>query len=382
VPPSFRPLLAALLCAALASCRAFGALDLIEVPDAKAWNLEELHDADGHAYSVDLTGDVEYLLRRGRRALSPGDGGDSPRGSKREGIRDPERACLKNLVALARFGPRRENVARLQVMWCCRCATECPWSLSRERAVLELGEHARRLGVGTPLPLDPDRTPVGPDELAQLVGGLIAAVRPALSGGEPAAGAVGEACERLRAASLDVAGGRRVLSTLHGLLGALARGDGARAPLAALNEEVQVACVSQTLAAALRDPAPRVRAAALRASVRSAGKDILGLVLAQLEREPSQLVVVEALRLVGEHGLPEPGPELPPETARDLRERQLWTVARLALEDADGRVRAQAMLALAAVGEAPVGGLSELEWERWWRARSPAGPPSDPGNGL
>lgn len=372
------PLSLVCLALGLGSCRALKNFDLIELADAKVHNLEALHPRAGrHTYVAALVGDIEYLLLRGVKRTRVG-GADAGQGA----VPVPENECLANLVALARFDPVDERVASLQVLWCCRVATECPWALSRERAVRELGAAALRLGVGPPAGLAPEATL----DDAQAVGRALARVMAALGDGQDAGDdgplALAEACEGVRTLMFDVAGGRRVLFGLAQLLLDPRRTPTEDDVLRTLLGEVEVRCIGQTLAQALGDEAPRVRAAAVEASVRSGGPGVLAIVLSQLDRESSDEVLAGVLRLVAAEGLPLREEGIDPTDYARAREVWLSQLVRYAVEHPAGSVRVQAMRALAVVADSGPDSLRAEDWEDWWFARFAVGAGAPAGEGL
>jgi hypothetical protein len=354
-----------LLSVPLASCRALKNFDLIEIADAKAHNLEQLHQRDGrHAYVGALVGDVEYLLRTGLRL---GEGGALT--LEPAGVAVPEKECLENLVALARFDPADERVASLQILWACRVATECPWGLSRERAVRVLGEAGERLAIGPPAGLAPDTPVADAADVGRVLGRVLAALVETPTAVEGSVD-LGEACEAVGALVLDVAGGRRVLFALGRLLSDPRRTDRERASLAETLRDVEERCISQTLASALGDEDPRVRSAAVEAAVRSGGPGVLAIVLPQVDREPNDEVTATVLRLVTAGGLPEREEGIDAGDYARARERWLGQLVRHAVEHPAGLVRVQAMRALSTVAPGGPGSLRSEDWEAWWFARA------------
>ena len=141
-------------------------------------------------------------------------------------------------------------------------------------------------------------------------------------------------------------------------------------------------CIGQTLAQALGDEAPRVRAAAVEASVRSGGPGVLAIILGQLDRESSDEVLAAALRLVAAEGLPLREEGIDPTDYARAREVWLSQLVRYAVEHPAGSVRVQAMLALAVVADSGPDSLRAEDWEDWWFARSAVGEGAPAGEGL
>ncbi|MAF65624.1 MAG: hypothetical protein CMJ84_08205 [Planctomycetes bacterium] len=365
----FRLLVALALLLTLGACRALKNFDLIEIADAKAHNLAELHPREGrHAYVATLVGDVEYLLRQGLRGT-----GASAMAKDPGAIDVPETECLEALLALARFDATDERVASLQVLWACRVATECPWDLSRERAVRELGTAAVRLEVGPPAALAPDVTPDGAAAVGRALGRVMAALGEPEDADRGGADDLSAACDGLRALVLDVPGGRRVLFGLAQLLADPRREEGETELLREVQRATEVRCIAQTLATSLGDGSPRVRVAAVEAAVRSGGRGVLAILLDQLQREPSDEVSAAVLRLVAAEGLPRREEDIDPADFARARESLLAQLVRFAVEHPTGPVRVQAMLALTRVVGGGPESLRAEDWEDWWLARSAAG---------
>jgi len=150
-----------------------------------------------------------------------------------------------------------------------------------------------------------------------------------------------------------------------------------------LCEDLERRCIRQALAKALVDKEPRVRAAAVEASVASAGPKVLDEFLLQLDRENSPEVLVRVTELVRDHGLPTgvpPGVRLTEEAVREKRLEALMNL----LVRPETSVRVGAMRALSHVSGAQMFSLREEDWQAWWLARpkapaaQPAEPPSPP----
>jgi hypothetical protein len=135
-----------------------------------------------------------------------------------------------------------------------------------------------------------------------------------------------------------------------------------------LSEELQRRCVRQALAKALVDTEPRVRAAAVEASVASAGTKVLDEFLLQLDREASPEVLLRIVDLVRANGLPEGVPEGSQLTPEEARERRLQKLMELLVRP-ESSVRVGAMRALGSVSQAGFSSLREEDWQAWWLAR-------------
>lgn len=379
-PASRRSLapLACLLALATPSCGLGEKLDLVDVPGTKVWNLDQIHTPEGkHRFSASLAGDLEYLIEFG---LFRRFGRESGLGGEPEPLLAPADRCLEELLELASFSPRQDEVAALQIAWFARLAVEDPWTLSRERCVLELGPLGAHCGAGAPRALEEGQTPLGPDEVGALIARLVAAERARIAGEQGASAALEEAVRRAREATLDVPGGFRVLRAVTALLGP--RGRAGKDALASLEKDLEGRLVRLALARSLGDEAPRVRAAALRASVECGGPALIAGFLLQLEREPAEDVLVTLCDLVREHGLPPDPPGLSPSDAAEVRRRQIAGLEALAVSHENGTVRVRAMEALAAALPGAPTSLREEDWVRWSRERrDAAAPPAQPAPG-
>ncbi len=373
-----RALAAAVLLAAGTGCRVVRALDVVSIPEAKAYNLEQLHSPETeHRYSAALTGDIAFLLTRLVTGLGPGKGFEAPRRDP-QSLRDPHRRCLDNLLELLEAPGGDPALAALQVEWAARLAVQDPYLLSREAAVLHLGRAARRLSSGPPPAAPPDGEPVGPAELGELLVRLLRTVKADIDAERSTAGGprgLTALVEEIRALHFDLEGGRRALRTVR-LLEAATRARAELPQLVALSRDLQVRLVHLGLASALVDPAPRVRAAAWTSSVAAGGPAVLSERLARLEEEPDELVVLTVLRLVAGHGLPPRAADQDEEDYRDAHERWLAQIHFHAVQHREGWVRATAMAALGRLSGGELASLREEDWIRWWERRKvlPAAP--------
>jgi hypothetical protein len=287
---------------------------------------------------------------------------------------------------------RRSILEVEQVRQFARYAARCPGRLARERALLELPPHARRLGVREPI-VAPERAANAP-ELSEALAGLVQAMGPLLARGDAASATeradLRAACELLGRLEIDVDGGWRLLRAVSGFAG---RADIERelyAPLLALSESVQKHMLALALAHGLRDPDPLVRAAAFAANHATFGRRFLREALLALrplgptpegtlaltpvfglrpEHPDAEAVYVRVFELLREHGLPLPA-LLPERDARALR-LELLLIPMSIVHDFrtfPERVRAAAMFALGDVSGAGFESLRKEDWEIWWRA--------------
>jgi hypothetical protein len=342
------------------------------VADAKVWNLKELHEDTGrHKYTGALENDFEYTLRH---MIAPGFGGTTLNLSEKSAdpIPDPATECLDNLIALEKCDAADPRVSGLQVEWFSRLAVDDPSRLSRERAIEALGHAGARLQAGLPLGLAKDQVPAGAEAAGEAMTQLVRAVGPVLASKAKATETqradLAAACKVIEDMVLDLAGARRLLRVTVEFA-ASAKGDvpGVE-PLRNLSVELQRRCIRQALAAALLDPAPLVRAAAVEAATRCAGPQVLESVLVQLERERSPEVLLGVLRLVRESGLPAASSEHTQAEQAAIHDLELSVLYNL-LGNTDGEVRVAAMLTLSRVSGAGIASLREEDWQAWWIAR-------------
>jgi len=353
------------------------------VPDAKVWNLRQLHEFDGTpARRGNVKSDFRYVVDRlltssGLTSAEALQGGESS-------IEDPWGRCLANLNGLAHCGTD-ERTLFLQAEMFGWLAVDDPYPLSRERAAAGLGAVGEALGIGSPAPFDPDQEPARPADVGAALTELLRAVQPALDGGDDPAlqPALAAACAAAGALPYDRDGARRMLSATTSLLdrapagagGADRRGDGGGgegwAALAALRRQLAAATVRYALASTLSDPDERVRAAGVEAVSRVQGHDDARLLLAALA-DKSPLVLERAVRLLRRHGFPAPAGAAPEDLAR-LRETFLAQLVRCA-RHRDGPVSVAACRALGDLSGSGVRSLRPEVWSRWWDATSAAAP--------
>jgi hypothetical protein len=363
-----RPPLAACAVALLASTL----IPSCHIPDSRAWNLNELHDeSTHHKYTGAIESNLEYFFRH-QVAGSLAVGGASFADKVPVAVPDPAATCLENIVELESYGDHDPRIAAMQVEWASRLAVSDPWRLSRERAVASLGRATRRLSAGVPQGLPQGAVPAGPGAVSEALAGLVRASRPILQRGTRATETerldLASAIEVVTGLTLDLEGARRMLHAAIDLASAVGLRNEAGKPLIALSEELQRRCVRLALAAALKDREPLVRAAAIEASVRGTDLHILDPILVQLAREPATEVLVRAMDLVRELGLPEgpiEGSKATPEQARDIRLAAIYDL----LQRPEGEVRVAAMRTLAQVSGTGNHSLREEDWQAWWNSR-------------
>lgn len=375
LPPAHRGgLVPALLAAGLASCsavnRTFDALDAINLPETRAYNLEQLHQADhNHRFVAHQMGDVQYLMKRGIAGFQPGRHLYDEAQVKK--IDDPTIECLAELISLCKFDPDNTVTSSLQVEWCARIATQDSWRLSRERALFELGRAAQRLAVGVPQGVDP-KAAASVEEVVDAITKLIRAYRPTVERSPKDLTpeewtALEDAVEGIRALTLDLESGRRTLKAVNALLAPAKRKGRMRALLDPLALDLQRRLVSQAINAALSDTLPSVRAVAVWVAVQSGGDVVLAQSLAQLGPQTSEEVIGSTMRLVELYGLPEEFEGLSGENYERARMRWLAVIVEFAVNHPSGEVRVRCMRALREVSGADLDSLREEDWQRWWQ---------------
>lgn len=350
--------------------------------DATVHNLEELHPSETrHARSAALMGGFEYRLRQGLSSMMATAGTRTRMQTKdAKQLDDPHKECLENLIALAHYDAQDVVASGRQTEWFTRLASLDPWTLSRERAVLELGKAGERLSIGLPAALLPEAEPVQAVEVGAAIAELVRIAGPPIAGEGPVTSLeeFESICQRFESWTLDLDGARRSLRVLTDLLGDVEFGERSRAALSRACLHVQGEAVRQALDAALRDEEPVVRAAAVQSTVRSASYAALDAFLLQLRRDSSPLVTQRVLQLVARRGLP-PASDLPPgKTMEELEYEWLRALYGVAVQHVEGQVRVAAMRALETVSDSQLNSLREEDWQAWWHdyrsARERGGP--------
>jgi hypothetical protein len=377
----------------LAAARAAGALALLgllatgcKVVEAKAYNLDQLHnDEGGHKPVAALMGNVEFAIRYGFFGILKG-AGAQVREKTPTKVKDPLGECVDNLLELAEFDPENLGVSARQVEFFARLANTDPWKLSREICVRELGRAGQRLALDT-VPVKITEGTLAREEdvaeaLRKLIGSMTAEDRGkglrVVTGTEK----LPEACAAVASLHLDLAGALRALRTTAILEGSAGAKDPRLQPLRDLNLELQRRCVRQALAAALDDRDPLVRAAAVESEVRVWGAPKLAVHFERLRSAKSDPeVALRVVELVQRMGLPPPTPgssEADAAREQELRLLLLYSVATLEADERLERLRIAAMGALSAVSGAGMKSLREEAWQDWWLARHPRAPGAAP----
>ena len=317
-------------------------------------------------------------------------------GIKKRPIGDPSYTALKYLLQLENppGGSTRPAYQRMeQVRQFARYAVRCPGKLVRERALLALVPHGKRLGIAGPAEPDGDDVAAAnAPELQSALAGLMQAAEPLLRAKERADETrrrdLDAAAQVLGSLHVDLDGGWRALKAISGLAGAADLSDPAFESIRVVARNLERRLVELALASGLSDPDPYVRAAAVRATYSIVGEVFLNDLLRSLmgggpkdfesafglrrENPADSDVFLAAYELVRANGLPEDH-GLGPIEARVERLEHLRGLLSVAGESelfAD-RPRTAAMLALKAVAAEGPGTLRSEDWTDWWQDWAP-----------
>jgi hypothetical protein len=354
------------------------------VASAKLWNLDQVHTDDGKIQrSGDVRNDFSHLIRSGGLPFQPrglfeslGDIGVA-RNSK---IKNPLEVCLENQIELGQCDlsdPATRGQAVAAFAW---LATEDEWYLGRERAVIEAAKLARVCDVEV-VSVPPPSAATAEDVRAALVelhhayGVAFGAEDvPAADGSYRSTLTAAQAIERMRALALDLAGARRALAATALLVERAQRLDRLGAGLSGLQQELTRRTLALTLGAALEDRHPRVRAAAFDGVLRNGERPSAEILQRALTRE-GPAVLLTALRVVQQHGLPRDPPRVLPGAALSnwIALLMHW-IDEAPLEDSQRS--AAVCRALGAVVDAgleyraaerpPLHSQRFEDWTRWW----------------
>ena len=191
-------------------------------------------------------------------------------------IPNPTALGLENLILLARSrqGPDAWRYNE-QVRVLTRYARFAPSQLLRERAFLELGPHAARLGVPGKF-VAPDQAATALD-LAGVLNALVDATRSLLEdrSSEVAQAAFSDAIALMADTDHDLQGGTRILGAISPFLRGAGIGGDQRLAMEDLALAVQRRCIREALQAGLYDPSPVARAAAISAGIEAFGEPFL-----------------------------------------------------------------------------------------------------------
>ncbi|MFT5079491.1 MAG: hypothetical protein ACJAZ8_001552 [Planctomycetota bacterium] len=367
------------LMAAIVCCGLFGAC---QIPRAKLANLHEVHSPSGQvSYRGRVQNDLEYALTRAFQGGSIRIEGLADFGTGEVTIEDPLGECLDNQLALAGLDSSDSLVAGFQVEAFGWLSVDDQYVLGRERAMLELGKHAIRLGVEGPAAAPEDAA------TAELLSPLLAGLAKAGLGALPAAVAelgvdllavtesedLAAAMAAVREVPLDRNGALRVLAVCNVLIERSSELEESNAStleeLGKLQEDMQRIVVSQALGSGMDDPAPEVRRATLQAFLDLPGGIPLGL-MNVFATDPDKQVVATALGWVAANGLPAPKAGTTDTDAELLRLSWIDFLIGQS-QSAHGIVSAKACAALSTVSDADFTSMRAEDWTAWWRIGNP-----------
>lgn len=350
--------------------------------DASYYNLEQTRNPDGTTRRVGAPMSVlRYELLRSINGLG-GLGLESRIEPDQAQIEDPLRQGLDAQIQLASFDTDDSRIAGLQVEVAAWLARDDRYVLSRERAVLELERAGVRLGTARgPVALPPEATPATAQDVAAFGARLLRALRREsqaaeldLEGVAPEDDAedlsVSYVCSEHALRDLDLDGARRSLALVNRVLqlGNLRAAE--REALEALSADLQRRCVEQGLAAALRDPHPVVRAAAIRAAARSSGYRRPDVFVSAWS-DPDPLVRLAILEMLREGGWPGPVPEGLEGLSEPDRATWIDLLVRRT-SSFDERISIAACRTLSGLIDTAPPSLRDEDWQAWYRARSEA----------
>ena len=367
------------LMAALVCC---GLVGSCQIPRANLANLHEVHSPSGLvSYRGHVKNDLEYALTRAFQGGPLRIEGLADFGTTEVTIEDPLGVCLENQLALAEMDSSDRLIAGLQVEAFGWLAVDDQYVLGRERAMLELGKHAERLGVEGPA-----AAPKGAATAEQL-SPLLAALAKAGLGALPAtltdlgtdllemteSGDLATAMAAVRALPIDRNGALRVLAVCDVLIERSSELEVANAntldELGLLQENMQRIVISEALASGIGDPAAQVRLATLQVCLNLPNGIPLGL-MNIFATDPDKQVVALALDWVRDHGIPQPIAGTSEEDAEALRLGWIdFLVGQT--QSAQGIVSTKACGALGAVSEANFVSVRAEDWTAWWRTGNP-----------
>ncbi|MCC6406416.1 MAG: hypothetical protein IT453_04560 [Planctomycetes bacterium] len=358
----------AVLAAALSAALGGGC----NIPGARVYNLDELHDANGrHKYRAALVGDTEFLMREGFGGMLRGMG-SSLQEKDPSKVEDPTEACVENLVGLLSADPHDPDIAAMQVELAARIALTDVWRLSRERAAIGLGRAGERMDLASLPERVPGTNVANAEQLSDLLARFVKAVTPYVAGGdrETARKELLALTAEARAFEYDSAGLPRALRGVRLLASRLGREIG---ELRELSFDLQARAIRQGLEHALEDEDPFVSAAATWAGRRAFGDAWCTRVLERIRRgnAPPELLIAYADDLARRGAPAGDGPGEPGEVSLRL-------LYELSGGHVDGRVRLAAMQALTAVTGGARTSLREEDWQEWWLERQAASASAEP----
>ncbi|HIG10263.1 MAG: hypothetical protein ABGY71_11575 [bacterium] len=365
----------ALLGASCGTLEKIASLDFVDLPDARLANLEALHGAHGkHHYRAVMLGDAAYAFSRtGERTAGLYIGVAPRHGAKANSIPNPSAVCLELLNELLAFESEdKVRLRSIQISWCARLVAEDPSLLTRERAVIGLGDFAPGLAVGAPLVLDPAQPRAGADQVAGLLTSLVASYRKDSGSQEARAAAIAAVGEM----TYDLQGARRVLYATASLFDKIGGERSAATGLDALVREMQRRTIRLALGWALGDPSGRVRGRAVAAAVGCGDPQVFAQLMGSELRMQDEVAGYLFLDLLRKRGLPRPSARLAGEEYNLARQRWLREILGLALQHPASHLRTRAMQVLKVVTEGGPASLREEDWEAWWYETGGAGKPA------
>jgi hypothetical protein len=338
------------------------------VSEAKIYNLEQLHEDDSrHRYTAALEGDFEYVVRHkflGVFNLKSTDLTQKGRGQ----VEAPADECLANLIALAEIETTDPVVFGRQIEWFARLAIEDPWSLSRERAITALTHAGLQLQAGLPRGLGADQSAATPEAVGEVAKALIKSMHAVLDRKSTRAD-LQAACDAMRKLDLDNSGARRSLRIVIELVDAAGTRDPDLAPLASLATDLEKLCIRRTLALAIDDKEPRVRAAALSSTAQIGGATAIDAVLFdRLQKDSEPEVTIAIADTLAAHGRE----ALAGASGEKTREDWLRVLWNLVENRRESEVRVHAMMALSVLSDSGITSLREEDWQAWWFAHEAA----------
>lgn len=355
-------------------------------------NLDALLDTNDHLrhFAAVQSGWKYYLSTMIDPRLFGADSSNWLREEKQ--IDDPAYVALQNLLVLAEgAGAREAHRQVIQVRQFSRFAMRSPGSLVRERSLLELAPHARRLKMVDLSEVVNPPEGSGPSanatDLSTLMAGLIDTLEPVLmDSANPTPTQLSDfdlACKQFVESTIELDGLWRVLKAIETFA---ARVDLQRenlAPLLDLSERLQRRSIALALAGGAIDPSPRVRSAALQSSFEAFGHPVLQEALNLLRREqPAEqkslfglagasivedTVASRLFTLLADHGWPHLGlpdsVEFRENRFHDLR--SALTIVHSSAQFGSG-TRFKALQALRVVMPDGPQTLREEDWTTWW----------------
>jgi len=361
----------------LGACQFVGATDN---------NLRELHTEDGlhrrtakvvshysYATSVAIAGALNRL-------------GAKTQTFDAQSIKDPLSTCVEALDELASYDSSDPWARALQIEHFSRLARFDPWSLSRERAVLELGRVGALVGPWTGLPQPLGAEPATSEQSLAAIQSVLRAAGQAAQ--EAAATATPErastpaleaACAALAALELPLEASYRALRVCA-LLERSRLSASELAPVLALRKQLEQRSIRLALLGALDDAEPNagarlgsdpgwnkgvVQAAAVTASIRVWGAPMLEKLLQDCDpRRDAPERMIALMNGVARVGLSAATLPAPAEGGFDPL-KLVWLIA---MDHPDGAVRVAGLEALGRVSGRGRFSLRSEDWLEWARA--------------